>query len=123
MSLAELLEYRREIVQGDADHARKAERTIEGAPGNPKTGSEALKAGKNITAGLEINDSFGGQGEGISCPVDQRNPKLFFHDAYLLTHRALGDAACFRRSGKAAGVAQIAEDLESLNIHGAEFDQ
>ena len=121
MGFAELLEHRGKIVQGDTNHACEAKFAIKGAAGNPEAGSEAVKAGENIPACLEIDDSFWSQREGIAPPVDEWNSELFFHDAYLLADRALGDTAGFRRAGKAASVAQIAEDLESLNVHSAEF--
>ena len=54
----------------------------------------------------------------IVGPVDERNAEAFLHGTDLLTHRALGDPARLGGPRKASRIAEIAEDLEALDMHG-----
>jgi hypothetical protein len=67
-----------------------------------------------------VNVSLRGEGEGIPTPIDERNAESFLHGADLLTHSALGDSARLGRPRKTTGVTEVAEDLEALDMHGAE---
>jgi len=120
MILAELFEKRWKIVERDADDACHAECAAEFAACDAEAGVEAVIARQDVAADLEVDATLGGEGEAVIAPVDERNTKAFLDRADLLADRALCDAAGLRCPGKVPGVAEVAEDLEALDVHNAE---
>ena len=117
VGLTKLLKHGREIMQGNTDDAGDAKPALELSAGDAEASSEAVVAVQNVAADFEIDVPLGSEVEGFLIPIDQRNAEAFFHGSDLLAHRALGDAACFGGSGEISRVAEIAEDLESLDMH------
>jgi hypothetical protein len=117
MGLAKLLQQGREIVKGDTDDAGDAKLASEFSARNTEACPEALIAVEDVSADLEIDTPFGSDLEGFPAAVNQGYAEVFFHGPYLLAHCALCDSARFGGAGEISRITEIAEDLESLDMH------
>ena len=120
MVFSEQLEERREIVERDADDTGHSELPSEFAARDAEARAEALVAGQDVAADLQVDATLGREGEVVVATVDERDAEALLHRTDLLAHRALGDAARLGGAGKVPRVAEIAEDLEALDMHEAE---
>jgi len=108
-------------VERDADDTGDSQFATKFAASYPESRAKAVVASNDVPADLPVDMAFRGEAESLFVAVNQRDSETFFHRPDLLADGALGDAACLGGAREAAGFTKIAEDLESLDVHGQSF--
>ena len=114
---AELLQERRQLVQADAVDRGDAQFARHDVLQFPDAVAEALEGVQDFLARFEQCAPFLGHGEILLAALDQADVKALLQSPDLLTDRALRDRVEIGRPGEAGGFNEVAEDLESLDLH------
>ena len=114
----EFFQVGRQLVQADAVDGAQPDGAGDDVAHLGELVLERVELENDLLADLVKHLTLAGEAKALVATLDQRDAEAVLHGADLLADGGLGDEVQGGRLAEAAGLHEIAEDLERFDLHG-----